>query len=262
MSVKIMGLVWDLDIPQNEKFVLLAYADHADHNGDNMFPSVALVAKKTGYSERSVQRTTRSLEEKGYLVANGKGPNGTNKWKFGRGDILSGVTNEAEGVTPVSPGGDIAVSPEPSLTIKEPSTTNWKKLKEEAQERKTKQRANKKDTIDFLLAESRKIEPRVQMRMRVESALRGRKPDWDAPRSVWNGYDLVLMKREEETGETIERFMEWFYEDDFRATSDIYLQPKKINDWWSRAFTDETEMRPEYKKFVAEEIKSVPNPKA
>ena len=136
------------------------------------------------------------------------------------------------------------------------------KLRKEAQERKTKQRANKKDTIDFLLAESRKIEPRVQMRMRVESALRGRKPDWDAPRSVWNGYDLVLMKREEETGETIERFMEWFYEDDFRATSDIYLQPKKINDWWSRAFTDETEMRPEYKKFVAEEIKSVPNPKA
>ena len=128
MSVKIMGLVWDLDLPQNEKFVLLAYADHADHNGDNMFPGVALIAKKTGYSERSIQRTTRTLEDKGYLVANGKGPQGTNKWKYGGGDILSGVTNEAEGVTfetekttPVSPGGDITVSPEPSLTIKEPS---------------------------------------------------------------------------------------------------------------------------------------------
>ena len=124
MSVKIMGLVWDLELPQSEKFVLLAYADHADHNGDNMFPSVALVAKKTGYSERSVQRTTRSLEEKGFLVANGKGPKGTNKWKYGRGDKLSGVTNETAGVTPVSPGGDIAMSPEPSLTIKEPSIEN------------------------------------------------------------------------------------------------------------------------------------------
>jgi len=115
MSVKIMGLVWDLDLPQNEKFVLLAYADHADHNGDNMFPAVSTVAKKTGYSERSIQRTTRTLVEKGYLVASGKGPKGTNKWKFGRGDILSGVTKETEGVTSETERGDIAVTPEPSL---------------------------------------------------------------------------------------------------------------------------------------------------
>lgn len=121
MSVKIMGQVWDLDLPQNEKFVLLAYADHADHNGDNIFPAVATVAKKTGYSERSIQRTTRSLEEKGYLVANGKGPKGTNKWKYGRGDKLAGVTNEAEGVTSETERGDIALAPEPSLTTKEPS---------------------------------------------------------------------------------------------------------------------------------------------
>ena len=68
MSVKIMGLVWDLDLPQNEKFVLLAYADHADHNGNNIFPAVSTIAEKTGYSERSIQGITRSLEEKGYLI--------------------------------------------------------------------------------------------------------------------------------------------------------------------------------------------------
>jgi len=129
MSVKTMGLVWDLDIPQNEKFVLLAYADHADHNGRNMFPAVATIAKKTGYSERSVQRTTRSLEQKGYLVADGKGKNGTNKWKFGRGDILSGVTNEAEGVTSETKRGDTAMAPEPSLTVKEPSKESIAKAK-------------------------------------------------------------------------------------------------------------------------------------
>lgn len=35
MSVKQMALVWDLDLPPNKRLVLLAYADHADDDGDN-----------------------------------------------------------------------------------------------------------------------------------------------------------------------------------------------------------------------------------
>ena len=65
-----MALVWDLDneiIDREEKYVLLAYTDHADHDGKNMFPSIELICNKTGYKERSVQAITRSLEEKGFL---------------------------------------------------------------------------------------------------------------------------------------------------------------------------------------------------
>jgi hypothetical protein len=134
MSVKAMGAVWDLKIEPEEKFVLLAYADHADHNGFSIFPAVSSIAEKTGYSERSVQRITRRLEEKGYLIADGQGPHGTNKWKMPmhRGAILSppmdgeGVTPETMGVTPVTPRGDTAMSPEPSLTINEPSINESK----------------------------------------------------------------------------------------------------------------------------------------
>lgn len=125
MSVKIMGLVWDLDLPANEKFVLLAYADHANHDGSNIFPAVDSIARKCSYSDREVQRITHSLEEKGFLVSDGQGPHGTNKWRFG-GDILSPV--KLSGVTSATSRGDIAtgegvtpMSPEPSLTVKEPS---------------------------------------------------------------------------------------------------------------------------------------------
>ena len=82
MSVKIMGLIWDYEIPRDEKFVLLAYADHASHDGTNIFPSVETIAKKTGYSERSVQTITRKLQNMGLLIQDGKGAKGTNKWRI------------------------------------------------------------------------------------------------------------------------------------------------------------------------------------
>ena len=127
MSVKTMAKVWDMNIGPSEKLVLLAYADHADHDDNNMFPAISRVKDKTGLSERQVQRITRRLEEKGILVSRGTGPNGTNKWSLGRGDILSGVTS----VTPPGDMGDTpgvtSVTPEPSVTISKPSLANEEK---------------------------------------------------------------------------------------------------------------------------------------
>ena len=143
MSVKIMGMVFDLEMDPERKFVLLAYADHADHDGGSIFPAVARIAKKTGYSERTVQRSTRTLEEEGYLVADGSGPHGTNKWCIPisggeirptpRGDsptpLSAGLDDArvAPGVTKGAVGGDIAMAPESSfnhhstVNIKPPS---------------------------------------------------------------------------------------------------------------------------------------------
>jgi hypothetical protein len=126
MSVKVTGQVWALDIPSHEKLVLLAYADHASHDGTGIWPAVLLIARKTGHSERSVQQITRSLKRRGLLVEDGKGPKGTNKWRVG-GAVLAppesapvqtnapgGAESRTEGVQPTTP--------EPSLTVKEPSS--------------------------------------------------------------------------------------------------------------------------------------------
>ena len=57
MSGLVMGLVWELPIEgefgRAEKFILLAYADHSDQNGKNIFPSVDLISAKTGYPSLS-----------------------------------------------------------------------------------------------------------------------------------------------------------------------------------------------------------------
>lgn len=68
MSAKISGAVWELDLPREEKYVLLCLADHADHEGHNVYPSIARIAWKTDYSERRVQQLMRRLEERRILL--------------------------------------------------------------------------------------------------------------------------------------------------------------------------------------------------
>ena len=76
MSVKIMGAIWDLDLPHELAWVLMAYADHADHDGRNCYPGTKLIAYKTSYSERTVQRCTAALVARGILTVERSGKRG------------------------------------------------------------------------------------------------------------------------------------------------------------------------------------------
>lgn len=131
MSIKIMGQVWDLDLPANKLLVLLAMTDHADHNGENIYPSMELVAWKTGYSERQVRRIVKSLVKDQILTSQlrpGKTTlftvhleNGKQKEPFKRlSTVGQNVTpdiavSDQVGHTDVRTTPDIAVSDEPSL---------------------------------------------------------------------------------------------------------------------------------------------------
>lgn len=67
MSVRVMSWVWEQSLPPNGKIILLALADHAHDDGRNAFPSLARIAKKTGYSERQVQRILSELVRQGAI---------------------------------------------------------------------------------------------------------------------------------------------------------------------------------------------------
>jgi len=129
MSALMMGLVWEHPIGgefgHTEKYVLLAYADHADQNGKNIFPSIDLIAQKTGYSERSVQTITRELEKMGFLVADGMGKNGTNRWiiPLQRGE--GGAKIAPVPMSQIAPEGIApeGIAPEPSVEVKKLTTT-------------------------------------------------------------------------------------------------------------------------------------------
>lgn len=69
MSGKTTGKVWDLKLTPAKKTVLLAMADHANHEDSGIKPGIPLIAWKTDYSERQVQRIVHELEEDGILVA-------------------------------------------------------------------------------------------------------------------------------------------------------------------------------------------------
>ena len=62
-----MADVWTRDLPHDEQAVMLAMADHAHDDGSRCFPSVARIAWKTGYQERSVRRTMAELRKRGVL---------------------------------------------------------------------------------------------------------------------------------------------------------------------------------------------------
>lgn len=62
-----MSSAWLLDLPSNQKFVLLALADSANDNGV-CWPSISTIATKCGMSERSVQAHISALEKMGILT--------------------------------------------------------------------------------------------------------------------------------------------------------------------------------------------------
>jgi len=134
MSVKIMAGVWELKLPQGAKLLLLALADHADHEGNRVFPSVGLLSWKTGFTDRHVQRLLRDLEAQRIIipVAHQKGGRGwateyrvdlsagekaASRIKGDIGEITKRVTSEAQKGDIDDIKGDMGDTP----TIIEPS---------------------------------------------------------------------------------------------------------------------------------------------
>lgn len=67
MSVKVMSLVWSLDLADSQKIVLLALADCANDEGV-CWPSMASLAKKCSKGERTVQGVIKDLVLAGHLT--------------------------------------------------------------------------------------------------------------------------------------------------------------------------------------------------
>lgn len=66
MSIRIMSAVWEIDLPDSEKLVLLALADCANDEG-HCWPSMKTLANKCSKSDRTVQATIKRLVEAGHL---------------------------------------------------------------------------------------------------------------------------------------------------------------------------------------------------
>lgn len=76
MSNEAINWAFRQDLKTTPKFVLVALADYADEH-HSCFPARRKIAERVGASQATVKRAIGELEEKGYLVSNGRvGPNG------------------------------------------------------------------------------------------------------------------------------------------------------------------------------------------
>lgn len=114
-----MSAVWELDLPRDEKIVLLALADHAHDDGTSVRPSVSTVARKCGYSARSIHRKFDQLRERGLLAVEEADAGRPVEYRIilEGCDKLSGVTAVSDPPLPssVRPPSDTAMADKPSV---------------------------------------------------------------------------------------------------------------------------------------------------
>jgi len=119
MSVRVMSLVWAMDLPDSEKIVLLALADCANDEG-HCWPGMATLTRKCSKSDRTIQTAIRTLCAKGHLTRRevpGKGCNYTVHPIVRMADPRSGCTPEETSPPKPLPQTPEAVSGKPSRTI-------------------------------------------------------------------------------------------------------------------------------------------------
>ena len=130
MSIKTMMWVWESDLPPIERLVALAYADHADQDGGNIYPSLSTVAKKVGMDRANIVRIRRRLIEKGVMVQTRATDHRPTCFRMDQSALLASVTETAgEDVEPCLLGTAPSVTKtadeceRPSVTGTAPSVT-------------------------------------------------------------------------------------------------------------------------------------------
>jgi hypothetical protein len=110
MSIKIITIVWELELPDSEKLALLALADAANDEGI-CWPSMETLARKCSKSDRTLQRAIKSLSDKGHLSRDERPGHGILYRIHPRHGVTPDTVSPVTGTTPTPD----TVSPKPLL---------------------------------------------------------------------------------------------------------------------------------------------------
>ena len=221
MSVKAMGLVWDADLPKDEKFILLAYVDHADHNGRGMFPSVPLIAWKTGYTERGVRKIKSRLIEKGVLVEYGTSEYGTPIYRLELANLSVRKERELK-------GNGRPKTPEPRAGVSE---------KTPEQNDKTPERGSAKPSFKPSLNLSDQLFAELVEFLDVNVTLATPKT-----KRLYESFVMDLEDAGEPPG-AIMRFGRWWHDNDWRGQKGQKPTLDQMAQCWNQAKRDGTQKR-------------------
>lgn len=123
MSVRVMSLVWAIELPDSQKIVLLALADSANDEG-HCWPSMRSLVGKCSKGERTVQGVIKELVDAGHLTRREVPGKGCNYTVHPRTDCAPQPSRPAtNGGTPPQDLRDTPAeaADKPSMNRKEPS---------------------------------------------------------------------------------------------------------------------------------------------
>jgi hypothetical protein len=110
MSVRVMTAVWALNLPANDKLVLLALADSANDEGA-CWPGLASLCQKTGKCRRSLQESLRALDQAGHITRKEKPGKGMNYIVHPVAGVATGSRNCTGSKKPSKPVAKSAPKP-------------------------------------------------------------------------------------------------------------------------------------------------------
>lgn len=128
VSVIAIGWAWKQQIEPTDKFILLALSDHANDEDYTCWPSLSHLQRKTGYSRPTIWKSIDRLIKAGAVSRVGDSQNGSTLYKIHVGNQIT-LGNKVTQVTSLPGVGNQInmlgndVTPKPSLTISEPSSS-------------------------------------------------------------------------------------------------------------------------------------------
>ena len=123
-----MSAIWENEtLSPSERLVMLSLADHADDDGA-CYPSISRISKRTGMTDRGVQKVIARLTDEGFLTVDyNSGRSGSNMYRVRSTPERGSPPNVVHPRTPFTGGVNVVPktpeprSPKPSRTINEPS---------------------------------------------------------------------------------------------------------------------------------------------
>lgn len=123
MSIKLMALAWDLQIPATEKMVLLCLCDYANGEG-TCWPGAETMGERCSLTERTIRKALKWLEDECWIASDPR-PGKTAIYRIDPGNKFTPEVNSPRNMTTKPrkhiPDTPEAASDEPSKNHQEPS---------------------------------------------------------------------------------------------------------------------------------------------
>lgn len=232
------------------KLVLLAMADHANDEGEGIYPSIETLCRKTALSPQTIRNTFDALRYNGIIFLNGRSKFGTNNHAINTACFPRAIGKEVvyltlqplEGLTGNSDPSNRSLlpphrlDPNHTLTIQEPSTDAPKKP--DTQE--IIDSANR--TMDGMLALAQS--PGIKRQARIDAILSAvaEKLHVRTTGKRWEEFAKLADDRQQHYGESLITFLDWLVSQ--KGFNPQFWPPNRMAEFWPQAFISPTKSTP------------------